>query len=71
MFQHVQGVSFYFPLEAYLFLDFFGGFLFFGLGGVRGLSAFGSLAFRPGFGFLFSLASWFFGFWASWPLDFL
>ena len=46
-------------------------FVFFGSGGVRGLSAFGSLAFRPGFGFLFSLASWFFGFWASWPLNFL
>ena len=32
---------------------------FFVLGAWRGLSALGSLAFRPGFGFLVSLASWF------------
>ena len=34
MFQHFQtGVSFYFPLEAYIFWEFlFGDFLFFGLG---------------------------------------
>ena len=46
-------------------------FYLFCSGWARGLSAFGSLGFRPGFGFLFSLASWLFRFWASWPLDLL
>ena len=47
MFQHFQtGVSFYFPLEAYIFWEFLFGIFFFWFGGVRGLSAFGSLVFR-------------------------
>ena len=55
---------------AYMLCLYNGGIFFFGnlllffwSGCVLGLAAFGSLAFRPGFGFLVSLASWFFGFW--------
>ena len=67
----LQSSSSFLPRYIYFGIFFFRGGIFFWSWCVRVLSAFGSLAFRPDFGFLFSLASWFFGFCDSWPFDFL